>query len=78
MTEKNIFGYKLFLSLNIPNFNLFLCENFNPRLIKVTPSFPANPSKSRGPVKHPLYENVVGGSTPLLPAERGEGAHYDN
>ena len=40
MTEKNIFAYKLFLSLNISDFNLFLCENCNP-LKKVTPSFPA-------------------------------------
>ena len=30
MTEKNIFAYKLFLSLNISDFNLFLCENCNP------------------------------------------------
>ena len=27
---KNIFTYKLFLSFNISNFNLFLCENCNP------------------------------------------------
>ena len=27
MTEKNIFAYKLFLSLNISDFNLFLYEN---------------------------------------------------
>ena len=67
MTEKNIFAYKPILSLNISDFNIFLCENCNPRLINVTPSFPATPSKSRGPVKHPLYENMVGGSI-----------HYDN
>ena len=30
MTEKNIFAYKHFLSLNISYFNLFLCENCNP------------------------------------------------
>ena len=30
MTEKNVFAYKLFLSLNISDFNLFLCENCNP------------------------------------------------
>ena len=30
MTEKNIFVYKLFLSLNISDFDLFLCENCNP------------------------------------------------
>ena len=27
MTEKNIFAYKIFLSLNISGFNLFLREN---------------------------------------------------
>ena len=42
----NIFAYKFFLSLNISDFNLFLCENCNPRLIQVTPSSPATPSKT--------------------------------
>ena len=46
MTEKTFFAYKPFLSLNISDSNLFLCENCNLRLIKVTPSFPATPSKS--------------------------------
>ena len=41
ITKKNIFAYKLFLSLNISNFN-WLCNNCNP-LKKVTPSFPATP-----------------------------------
>ena len=30
MTEKNIFAYKPFLTLNISDFDLFLCENCNP------------------------------------------------
>ena len=30
MTEKNIFAYKPFLTLNIADFDLFLCENCNP------------------------------------------------
>ena len=30
MTEKDIFAYKPFLSLNISDLNLFLCENCNP------------------------------------------------
>ena len=30
MTEKNIFAHKLFLQLNISDFDLFLCENCNP------------------------------------------------
>ena len=34
-TEKNIFVYKLFLSLNISDFSFFVCI--------ATPSFPANP-----------------------------------
>ena len=40
MTEKNIFAYKL-LSLNISDFNVFLCENCNPPEKKSPPSFPA-------------------------------------
>ena len=43
MTEKIIFAYKLFLSLNISDFDLFLCENCNPPLKKVTPLFPSKP-----------------------------------
>ena len=42
MTEKNIFAYKLFLSLNISDFNLFLCKNCTP-LKKSHPLFPSNP-----------------------------------
>ena len=60
MTDKNIFAFKLFLSLNISNFNLFLCGNYNPPWKK-------SRSKSWGPVKHPLFQNLVGGSTPLPP-----------
>ena len=30
MTEKNIFVYKLFLSLNISDFSLQLSKNYNP------------------------------------------------
>ena len=68
MTEKNIFAYKLFLSLNISDFNYFYVKIATPPLKKVTPS------KSWGPVKPPLFENLVGGSTPPPPAEKG-GAH---
>ena len=44
MTEKNIFSYKLSLSLNISDLNLF-CENCTlpPPPEKLTPSFPATP-----------------------------------
>ena len=60
MTEKNIFAYKLFLSLNISDFNLFYVEIATP-LKKVTPlemlrSFQA-----------PLFANLVGGPTPPPP-----------
>ena len=41
MTEKNIFAYKLFLSWNISDFNLFFMWQLQPPLKKVTPSFPA-------------------------------------
>ena len=44
MTEKGIFAYQLFLSLNISDFNYFFCKNCNlPPTEKVTPSFPATP-----------------------------------
>ena len=47
MTKKNIFAHKIFLSLNISDFNLFLYENCNPPtsppcLKKVTPLFSSN------------------------------------
>ena len=41
MTEKNIFAYKLFLSLNILDFNLFFNKHSNP-LKKVTLLFCSN------------------------------------
>ena len=66
------------MSLNISDFHLFLWENCNSYLIKVTTSFLASPSKSWAPVKHTLYENMVGGSTPF-PCRKGRGgAHYNN
>ena len=73
MTEKNIFVYKLFLSLNNSNFSLFFflfLVKLQSPLKKVTPSFPATPSQKLRScqVPPPLFENLVGGSTP--PAER--------
>ena len=49
MTEKNIFACKLFLSLNISDFNLFILVKIGPLpppppLKKATPLFPSNPS----------------------------------
>ena len=45
-------------------------------LKKVTPSFPATPSQSWGPVKLSIFENLVGGSTPPAEMGGGRGAHY--
>ena len=43
MTEKNIFAYKLFLSLNISDFNLFFVWKLQLPLKKGTSLFPSNP-----------------------------------
>ena len=43
MTEKNIFAYKLFLSLDIPDLIYFYVKIAFPLLKKVTPLFPSNP-----------------------------------
>ena len=42
MTEQSVLVYKLFLSLNIPDFSLFFVEKLQPSLKKVTPLFPSN------------------------------------
>ena len=55
MTKKIIFIYKLLLSLNVSDFSFFLCKNCNPPLKKVTPFFPASPSKNWDPVKPPPF-----------------------
>ena len=60
MTEKNIFTYKLFLSLNISDFNLFFYFKIAPSppppsLKKSLLSFPATPSKSWGPISPPFF-----------------------
>ena len=75
MTEKNIFAYKLFLSINISDFNLFLCENCNPPR-KIHPLFPSNP---------PLKVEVLSSLPHFLkiwleaqpaPLQKGGGARY--
>ena len=85
VTEKNIFTYKLFLSLNISDFNLFFtwkiqhpppCEKSH------SSSFPAPPLKVLS--SPPVFENLVGGSTspPSPPPHPSScrngvgGAHY--
>ena len=71
MTEKNIFAYKLFLSLNISHFNLFFIRHLQLPLKKFTPFFPATPSKSWGSVEPPTFWKFGWRFNP--PAERGEG-----
>ena len=79
MTEKNILAYKLFLSLNISYFNLFLCENCNPCYKIVTNLFSQQTlSKVEVLSNNPLFENLVGSSTPSPPTPtlspcRGDG-----
>ena len=75
MTKKNIFVYKFFLLLNISDLSFYFVKIETP-LKKVTPSFPATPVSKLRSCQAPLFENLVGGSTPsspLPPAERGGG-----
>ena len=71
MTEKNIFAYKLFLSLNISDFNLFFYVKIATPLKKGKKSPPFSPF-SQSCQAPPLFENLVGGSTPP-PCRKGEG-----
>ena len=75
--EKNIFAYKLFLSLNISDFILFLFFFLKignlPAEKSHLPLSQQPPSKSWGPVKPPLFENLVRGSPPLSPQQKGKG-----
>ena len=75
MTEKNIFTYKRFLSLNISDFNLLLSENCTPSPEKRhSPLSQQSLSKSCGTVKPPIFDNLIGGSpsTPP-PLQKGKG-----
>ena len=67
MTEKIIFVYELFLSLNISDFSLLFIWKLQP------PEKNHHPQKSWGPVKSspPFFENLVGGSTPPPPRKKG-------
>ena len=66
MTDKNVFACKLFLLLNISDFNVFLCENCNPPK-KGHPLFPSNPR-----LKAEVLSMVRDLTPPLPPpAERG-------
>ena len=72
MSEKNIFIYKLFLSLSTSDFNLFLCKNCTPHW-KRSPDLSQQPPLKMEIVSSlsPLFENLVGGST--LPQQKGGG-----
>ena len=68
------------MPLNISDFNLFFCENCNTPWQKSPPLSQQPFSKSWGPVKPPLFENLVGGSFPQQKGRRGgrgRGAHYE-
>ena len=74
MTEKNIFAYKLLLSLNMSDSDLFFMWKLQPPPPwKKSPHLSQQPpSESWGLVKPPpLFANLVGDSTPS--AERGKG-----
>ena len=60
MTEKNIFVYKLFLSLDISQFSLFLCKNSNLFPKQATPfSQPTQtPSKNQSPFFLKIWQEV--------------------
>ena len=71
MIEKNIFVYQLFLSLNIPDFSLFLRKNCNPPK-KDHPFFLTNLPLKIKVLSSPLFENLVGGLTfPTLLQKEG-------
>ena len=69
VTEKNIFGYKLFLSLNISDFNLFDVKIATPPE-KSHPLFPSNPLSKLTSCQAPHFWKF-GGSTSFL--KRGGG-----
>ena len=67
MAEKNIFAHKLFLSLNIADFNLFYVKiATSPE--KSHPLFPSNP-----PLSSPSFLKIWLEVEPLPPAEKGGG-----
>ena len=75
MTEKNIFAYKLFLLLNISDFNLLFLWKLQSPWKKSPPYFPATPSKRKSRSCQAVFENLVEGSTPHAQGGGG-GAHY--
>ena len=69
MTEKNIFAYKLLLSLNISDINLFFYAKTATPLKKVTPLVPSN---------SPLNVEVLSSQDSPTQQKGGEGAYYEN
>ena len=77
MTEKNISAYKLFLSLNIWDFNWFFMWKLQRPPEKSAPLSQQPPLKV-GVLSSPPFSNLVGGSTPHPPPlqQKEGGAHY--
>ena len=77
MTEKNIFAYKLVLSLNISDFNFFMWKLDPPPPEKSEPLFPSNPPlKAEALSSSPPIGKFGWGFTPPPPQHKGGGAHY--
>ena len=74
MTEKYVFVYKLFLSLNISDFSLFFYVKTATSLKKIHPLFPSNPPPKIGILTcHPPFLKIW---MEAQPPSRKEGAHY--
>ena len=79
MTEKNIFAYKPFLSLNISDSNLFFMWQLQLPLKKVAPLFPSNlPLKVQVLSSPPFWKFGLRLNTPppLQKGGGGGGARY--
>ena len=77
MADKNIFAYKLFLSLNISDFNFFYVKvATHPE--KSHPLFPGNPPLKIEVLSSPPppFSKIWLEAQPPSPAERGGCAHY--
>ena len=70
----DLFVYKLFLFVNISDFSLFLCKNFNCPL-KSHPLFPSNPRLKIEILSSPPFYKFGWRLIPLPPPSRKEGVH---
>ena len=74
MTEKNVFAYKLFFSLNISDFNYFYVKIAPPLLERVIPFFPSNsPLKVEILSSPPFLKILLETQPPLPPRQKGRG-----